>query len=287
MAQLTASFKADDLALNYIYPTLESVSALIPGITINPEVSVEVGAASAYFYKNNDPVVTEGTAGRVLSTNAAGNSRVDILLNRSFQVDELIPSSVQVALTVDVVGDYLVKAAAKIANEWSKKGLAKMLDEGTAITGSASTKDTIYGNIIDSIKTFDEANPNMAQGANYVIVTPAVYALLRKAPEFIGSSSPISSIVTDGLVGSIGGLQVVLGKQLGTITAAEAGFTTLTGVEFVLGSFDAFAAPTGFRNFRTIESELYFGTKIQAEVVYGFAVANASRIFFRAVSAVL
>jgi len=282
---ITANLNADDLALNYIYPTLESVGVLIPGVTINPEVSVEVGAASAYYYKNDDPVVTDGAAGRQLSTNTAGNYRKDILLNKSLQVDELIPHAGSHAISVDIVGDVLVKAAIKAANAWGKKGLIEILNNATAVTGTASTKSTIYGNIIDAITAFDTANPERATGANYVIVTPAVLGLLRKSDEFI-SNTVTGGILMDGIVGHVGGLTVLLSKQLPTIVHGDlSNYQALAGVEFVVGAADAFIAPTGFKNFRTIESEHYFGVKIQAEIVYGFDVADANRLFFRAVTA--
>jgi len=285
MATLNTEWKADDIALNYIYPTLDNVSALIKGVTINPDVSVAVGGASAYYYKDNAPSVTDGDAGRQLVTNKAGNTRTDILLNQSFQIDELIPKAASHALSVDVVGDYMVKAAASVANAWSRKGIVKMIDEGTADTGTASTASTIYSNIIDTIAAFDNANPTRSLGANYVMVTPNTLALIRKSDEFVGNTAT-GKVLMDGLVGSIGGLSVVLSKQLGTITATDlTNYSAVSGIEFVVGSYDAFVAPTAFEDFRVIESELYFGVKIQAELTYGFDVADANRIHWRAASA--
>jgi hypothetical protein len=286
MAVLNTNWNTDDIALNYIYPTLENVSVLIPGVTINSDVSVEVGGASAFLYKNNSPVVTDGAVGRVLSTNASGNTRVDILLNKSFQIDELIPKAAVETLSVDVVGDYLVKSASAIANAWSKKGLIEMLNGGTSSDGVPSTKDTIYGNIIATIKNFDEANPNRSEGANYLIVTPAVLALLRTSTQFLQTSAT-AGLLTDGLVGQVGGLSVLLSKQLSTIVAADlSNYQTLTGVEFIVGSRDAFAAPIIFRDFRVRDTELYFGVKVQAELPYGFKVLEPTRIHWFADAAV-
>ncbi len=284
MAVLNAQWKADDIALNYIYPTLQEVSVLIQGVTINSEVSIEVGGASAYLYTNADPAVTEGAVGRVLSTNAASNARIDILLDRSFQVDELIPNATVNALSVDVVGDYAVKSTAAVANAWGKKGLIVMLNKGTSVgaTNTASTKDTIYGNIIDTITAFDVANPKRSDGANYVIVTPTVLGLLRKSTEFLQTSAT-AGLLKDGIVGQLGGLTVVVSKQLPTIVHGDlSGYSALTGVEYIVGSHDAFAAPIAYRNFRLKDSELYFGVKVQAELPYGFEVIAPTRLFWRA-----
>ena len=287
MAQLNYTsniWDTDQIALNYIYPTLEEVSVLLAGVTINADVSIEVGGSTAYLYKLDDPAVTEGVAGRALSSGISGNTKIDIILNRSFQVDEVIPNAVTETLSVDVVAPYLVNAASAVANAWGRKGLVEMIDGGTSAGAAlgAPTKANIYGKIIDQIQLFDEANPNRSTGANYLLVSPATLALLRQSTEFLQTSAT-AGLITDGIVGQLGGLTVVLSKQLATIAAADvAGYSTLTNVRFVLGAADAFAAPIVFRNFRVKDSELYFGVKVQAEVPYGFKVLDSARIRFYA-----
>ena len=274
----------DQIALNYIYPTLEEVSVLLAGVTINPDVSIEVGGSTAFLYKLDDPAVTEGLAGRALSSGISGNTKIDIILNRSFQVDEVIPNAVTATLSVDVVAPYLVNAASAVANAWGRKGLVEMIDGGTSAGAAlgAPSKSTIYGKIIDQIQAFDEANPNRSTGANYLLVSPATLALLRQSTEFLQTSAT-AGLITDGIVGQLGGLTVVLSKQLASIDEDDvAGFSTLTNVRFVLGAADAFAAPIVFRNFRVKDSELYFGVKVQAEVPYGFKVLDSARIRFYA-----
>ena len=287
MAQLDYSsnvWDTDQIALNYIYPTLEEVSVLLAGVTTNPDVSIEVGGSTAYLYKLDDPAVTEGVAGRALTSATSGNTKIDIILNRSFQVDEVIPNAVTETLAVDVVAPYLVNATSAVANAHGRKGLVEMIDGGTSAGAAlgAPTKATIYGDIITEIKNFDEANPNRSTGANYVIVSPATLALLRTSTEFLQTSAT-AGLLRDGIVGQLGGLTVVLSKQLATIDEDDvAGYSTLTNVRFILGAADAFAAPIVFRNFRVKDSELYFGVKVQAEVPYGFKVLDANRIRFYA-----
>ena len=274
----------DQIALNYIYPTLEEVSVLLPGVTINPDVSVEVSGSTAFLYKLDSPAVTEGVAGRALSSAISGNTKIDILLNRSFQVDEVIPNAATETLSVDVVAPYLVNAASAVANEHGKKGLIQMLEGGTSAGAAlgAPTKATIYGKIIAQIQAFDEANPNRSTGANYIIVSPATLAMLRQSTEFLQTSAT-AGLLKDGLVGQLGGLSVVLSKQLSALSGSDvAAYSTLTNVRFIIGAADAFAAPIVFRNFRVKDSELYFGVKVQAEVPYGFKVLDSARIRFYA-----
>lgn len=293
MAQLTYStqnsasqniWDTDQVALNYIYPTLEEVSVLIPGVTINPDVSVEVGGTTAYLYKLDDPVVTDGEAGRVLNSQTSGNTKIDIILNKSFQVDEVIPNAAAETVSVDIVAPYLVNAASAVANAWGRKGLIELINSGTSAgaTLGAPDKATIYSDIINEIKNFDEANPNRSTGANYIIVSPATLALLRTSTEFLQTSAT-AGLLRDGIVGQLGGLTVVLSKQLATVDEDDASaYSTLTNVRFIVGASDAFAAPIIFRNFRVKDSEFYFGVKVQAEVPYGFKVLDANRVRFYA-----
>jgi hypothetical protein len=287
MAQLNYTsniWDTDHIALNYIYPTLEEVSVLLAGVTTNADVSIEVGGSTAFLYKLDDPAVTEGVAGRALTSGISGNTKIDIILNRSFQVDEVIPNAVVETLAVDVVAPYLVNATSAVANAHGRKGLIEMIDGGTSAGASlgAPTAANIYTKVIDQIQAFDEANPNRSTGANYLLVSPATLALLRKSTEFLQTSAT-AGLITDGIVGQLGGLTVVLSKQLATIAGADvAGYSTLTNVRFILGAADAFAAPIVFRNFRVKDSELYFGVKVQAEVPYGFKVLDSARIRFYA-----
>lgn len=290
MAQLSYTspssnvWDTDQVALNYIYPTLEEVSVLIPGVTINPDVSVEVSGTTAYLYKLDDPVVTDGVAGRQLSSKTSGNTKIDIILNQSFQVDEVIPNAAAETVSVDVVAPYLVNAASAVANAWGRKGLVEIITSGTSAGAAlgAPDKATIYSDIITEIKNFDEANPKRSTGANYIIVSPATLALLRTSTEFLQTSAT-AGLLRDGIVGQLGGLSVVLSKQLATVDEADtSAYSTLTNVRFVIGAADAFAAPIVFRNFRVKDSELFFGVKVQAEVPYGYKVLDANRIRFYA-----
>lgn len=287
MAQLNYGsniWDTDHIALNYIYPTLDDVAVLLAGVTTNADVSIEVGGSTAFLYKLDDPAVTEGVAGRALSTSLSGNTKIDIVLNRSFQVDEVIPNAVTETLAVDVVAPYLVNSTSAVANAHGRLGLTEMINGGTSAGAAlgAPTKANIYGKVIDQIQAFDEANPKRSTGANYIIVSPATLSFLRQSTEFLQTSAT-AGLIQDGIVGQLGGLTVVLSKQLATIAAADvAGYSTLTNVRFVIGAADAFAAPIVFRNFRVKDSELFFGVKVQAELPFGFKVLDSARIRFYA-----
>lgn len=296
--RVTPNWNADDVAINYIYPTLDDVSVLIPGVTINPDVSIEVGGGNAFFYKDGNITVEDGAAGRNFNNAEGGNYRVDIPLNQSFQIDEKIPLVAVEAITPDVLGTKLVNATKAMANAWGRKGLIKMITGGAPLFVDASltaelTASTIYGKIVDDVKTFDtkEGNLKKSEGANYLIVTPTALALLRKSTEFLQTSAT-AGVLKDGIVGTVAGLTVVLGRQLEAIAndakaAASTVYATITDVYYILGSYDAFAAPVIFRNFRMKDSELFFGTRVQAEVPYGFEVIDSDRIFWRAKQVVL
>lgn len=295
---VTPNWNADDVAINYIYPTLDDVSVLISGVTINPDVSIEVGGGNAFFYKDNDATVTTGDAGRDFSRAEGGNYRIDIPLNQSFQIDEKVPLVAVAAITPDILGAKFVNATKAMANKWGEAGLLQMVLGGTPLytdssASKAITASEVYATVIDDIKTFDTKDGNLkkSEGANYLIVSPTTLAMLRKSTEFLQTSAT-AGIIKDGVVGAIGGLTVVLGRQVeglanAIVAAASSVYSEVADVYYILGSYDAFAAPVIFREFRLRDSEIFFGTRIQAEVPYGFKVIDSDRILWRAKTAKL
>lgn len=295
---VTPNWNADDVAINYIYPTLDDVSVLISGVTINPDVSIEVGGGNAFFYKDNDATVTTGDAGRDFSRAEGGNYRIDIPLNQSFQIDEKVPLVAVAAITPDILGAKFVNATKAMANKWGEAGLLQMVLGGTPLytdssASKAITASEVYATVIDDIKTFDTKDGNLkkSEGANYLIVSPTTLAMLRKSTEFLQTSAT-AGIIKDGVVGAIGGLTVVLGRQVeglanAIVAAASSVYSEVADVYYILGSYDAFAAPVIFREFRLRDSEVFFGTRIQAEVPYGFKVIDSDRILWRAKTAKL
>ena len=295
---VTPNWNADDVAINYIYPTLDDVSVLIAGVTTNPDVSIEVGGGNAFFYKDNDATVTTGDAGRDFSRAEGGNYRIDIPLNQSFQIDEKVPLVATAAITPDILGAKFVNATKAMANKWGEAGLLQMVLGGTPLytdssVSKAITASEIYAQVIDDIAVFDKKTGNLkkAEGANYLIVSPTTLAMLRKSTEFLQTSAT-AGVVKDGVVGAIGGLTVVLGRQVeglanAIVAAASSVYSEVADVYYILGSYDAFAAPVIFREFRLRDSEVFFGTRIQAEVPYGFKVIDSDRILWRAKTAKL
>lgn len=284
MATILSKWDTEELYANYIAPVLESNVALIPGLTTNANVQ-EINASAAVYYVQADASVTSGDAGRDFVDNEAGNTRAVVPLNKSLQVAEKMPRIVAETTPTEFVGRFLTNSTIKAMNRWGFLGLAALVNEGTHKTGTATTKDTIYGDIVDQVAAFDAANAEKG-GATAIIVGPSALAKLRKSSEFAMNPSLSATTVQDGLVGYVAGLPVVYAKNLDSIVASDlSGYTAISGLDYIILRSEAFLAPKIYTYFDIIEkSEKFPGSKLIGEIPYGFEVSNPDMVYVRVTS---
>lgn len=284
MATILAKWDTEELYANYIAPVLESNVALIPGLTTNANVQ-EINASAAVYYVQADASVTSGDAGRDFVDNEAGNTRAVVPLNKSLQVAEKMPRIVAETTPTEFVGRFLTNSTIKAMNRWGFLGLAALVNEGTHKTGTATTKDTIYGDIVDKVAAFDGANAEKG-GATAIIVGPSALAKLRKSSEFAMNPSLSATTVQDGLVGYVAGLPVVYAKNLDSIAASDlSGYSAISGLDYIILRSEAFLAPKIYTYFDIIEkSEKFPGSKLIGEIPYGFEVSNPDMVYVRVTS---
>jgi len=284
MATILSKWDTEELYANYIAPVLESNVALIPGLTTNANVQ-EINASAAVYYVQVDASVTSGDAGRDFVDNSAGNTRAVVALNKSLQVAEKMPRIVAETTPTEFVGRFLTNSTIKAMNRWGFLGLAALVNEGTHMSGTATTKDTIYGDIVDQVALFDGANAEKG-GATAIIVGPSALAKLRKSTEFAMNPSLSATTVQDGLVGYVAGLPVVYAKNLDSIAASDlSGYTAISGLDYIILRSEAFLAPKIYTYFDIIEkSEKFPGSKLIGEIPYGFEVSNPDMVYVRVTS---
>ena len=284
MATILATWNTEELYANYIAPVLESNVSLIPGLTTNANVQ-QINASAAVYYVQNDASVTSGNAGRDFVDNEAGNVREIVPLTSSLQIAEKMPKIVAETTPMEFVGRFLTNSTVKAMNRWGFLGLAALVNEGTHKTGAATTKDTIYGDIVDQVAAFDTANADKGS-ATAIIVGPLALAKLRKSTEFAINPSLNSTVVQDGLVGYVAGLPVVYAKNLDAIAASDlSGYSAISGLDYIILRSEAFMAPKVYEYFDIIEkSEKFPGSKLIGEIPYGFKVSNPDQVYVRVTS---
>lgn len=284
MAILNTVWNTEELYANYVAPVLQDNVVLIPGLTINPNIT-QINASAAVYYDITEGAVTDGAAGRNFVDNEAGNARKVVPLTQSLQISEKMPKVVKETTPVEFVGRFLSNNTVKLQNRWGFLGLAALVNGGTHKKAAATTHETIYGDIVDQVAAYDTANADKG-GATAIIVGPASLAKLRKSPEFAMNPSLNAQTVYDGHVGYVAGLPVVYGKNLDAIKATDLpGYSAMAGIEYIILNANAFMAPKIYDYIDLIErSEHFPGSKLIGEVPYGFEVAHPEQVYVRLVS---
>ena len=212
MAGYYTSFNGDILKIDYVDPVFEAKSILIPGLTT--PMDAVVNGEQAYYFDIDGLTVSDGDAGRQLTLADSGATRVSIDLKKSLAFGGYIPGVAIADVSEDVVGTKAAKSTNAIVLKENELALAAMVAGGTESTNkTASTKATIYDNIVDDIATFTKTNGHTPVA---IIVSPTAKALLQKSEALVRGNAEFS--VNQAVIGQVGGLAVVdgIGMPSGT-----------------------------------------------------------------------
>ena len=205
MAGYYDTFNGDVLKVNYVDPVFNAKSILIPGLTT--PMDVVVNGESAYYFDIDGLTVSDGDAGRQLTLADSGAVKQSIELKKSLAFGGYIPGVAIANVSEDVVGTKAAKSTNSIVAKENELALAAMVAGGTASTNhTASTKATIYDNIVDDIAEFKTANGHAPVA---IIVSPKALALLQKSDAFVRGNAEFT--VNQAVIGQVGGLAVVDG----------------------------------------------------------------------------
>ena len=258
------NYIADTVALAVITQTIDSKRALIPGITVKPELAGLVQANVAEYYFNLAPAVGEALAGDDFNTAQVGSRKAVMPLTNALHIDEKIPNVAIDATQADVLMDRLMKGAIAVSNRMG----AKFIDALTQLAQTATVEgDDIYDRIVaaqsafgqlDSVKIGGAANTSYNNGVNgiqadTIIVGDAGRAALYSTEQFQRIINATGGI--PGLIGTMLGLNVVYAQDL-------------TTHEFLMIYSEGVAFPYSINTLRVVESEQFNGVRVQAEVAF-------------------
>lgn len=258
------NYIADTVALAVITQTINSKRAIIPGVTVKPELAGLVQAGVAEYYFNLAPAVGEVLAGDDFNTTQVGSRKAVMPLTKALHIDEKIPNVAIDATQADVLMDRMMKGAIAIANTMGAKFIEAVTQLAQLVTPTGAT---IYDRIvdaqaqfgqIDSVNVGGSANTTYNNGVNgiqadTIIVGDAGRAALYSTEQFqriITASGEIP-----GLIGTMLGLNVVYAQDL-------------TTHEFLMIYSEGVAFPFSINTLRVVESELFNGVRVQGEVAF-------------------
>lgn len=128
-------------------------------------------------------------------------------IDKDKYVNELIDGYDAASVPDNLVADRLDSAGYSMGISLDSELVGLLVADGTASTNTdALTPETIYASIVDELAKLKKLGLRIEE--MWLAVTNEVYAMLLKSPEFIKASALGDSVVQNGRVGRIAGLDV-------------------------------------------------------------------------------
>lgn len=148
---------------------------------------------------------------------------LDVSVDKDKAVNEIIDGYDAAAVPDDLVADRLDSAAYSLALQIEKDGTTELENSATTFGDTtALDKDTIYDTIVDVRTKMSEAFvPN--DNRRFLLVSPTVFGLILKSPEFVRATTLGDTVVQTGAAGRIAGFNVFEDATLSATTDFIAG----------------------------------------------------------------
>lgn len=150
-------------------------------------------------------------------------SYLDVAVDKDKAVNEIIDGYDAAAVPDNLVADRLDSAAYSLALQIEKDATIALETSATTFGDTtALDKDTIYETIVDVRTKMSEAYvPN--DNRRFLLVSPTVFGLILKSPEFIRATTLGDTVVQTGAAGRIAGFNVFEDVTLSATTDFIAG----------------------------------------------------------------
>lgn len=170
-------------------------------------------SGSVKVHVAGDVTVADYDAVNGIEATQGSTTYVDVLVTKDKAINEIIDGWDAVSVPGDLVATRLHRAGTALATTLDADGLNVLATEGTVLDNTtALTKSTAYEAIVDAFTTQSEADITVEN--RYVIVKPAVYAMLLKSSDFIKQSALSQEMVAKGVIGQIAGYNVLISNNM-------------------------------------------------------------------------
>lgn len=211
-------------------------------------------------------IVTGGTLNKGATTYETLN------IDKDKYVNELIDGYEAAAVPDNLVADRLDSAGYAMGIQFDSDLVAALEAGGTEKSETALTAETIYGDIVDKVQSLKKLG--LSADEMWLAVTNETYGLLLKSPEFIKASALGDSVVQNGMVGRIAGVNVY---ETNNISTAD--------VEYILGNriychfVDEWMVPVAVND---LKDGAHIGASaLQGRRVYGIKISKQSTVIVK------
>lgn len=281
----------DDKYSSLVEPNLFAGNVFQPGVTFTDKY--QTGPAGQIFvHKPGVGTVTSTVPGADFNETVVGDSLITISLNKQYNRARKIYGATTASVAYDIAASELETALQEVRTAWNIDAASAIVDaDGIRVLSNISTltaANDIYDSIVDARQALRElkANPDT------LIVSPATYTKLLKAPEFQRSVQPDTAVIRDAFVGRVAGLNVY---EYENLSSAAGDLTNINGttdditwdadndaLEYIVYDHDALSIVTSVNVVGIWDGmPRYNGVVAEVEIVSGFKLTNPERAILK------
>lgn len=286
----------DDRFSPLVEPNLFAGNVFVPGVTFTDKY--QLGAAGQIFvHKPGVATITPSHPGADFSDAIVQDALIPIILNKQFNRSRKIYQATLNSVAYPQAAAEMETALQEVRQAWNLQAARSLVFEPTINVRNAALTNTngsdIYAAIVADRQTLREKSAH----PDTIIVSPATYAKLLKAPEFQRSVVTDDSVIRDAFVGRIAGLNVFEYELLDSVIAntnklredqtGEITWASATDkLEYIIYDSDAFSIVTSVEAVRMVEEPVRFlGVLAQVQIVSGYKLTNGDRAILKVYSA--
>lgn len=281
----------DDKYSSLVEPNLFAGNVFQPGATFTDKY--QTGPAGQIFvHKPGVGTVTSTLPGADFNETVVGDSLITISLNKQYNRARKIYGATTASVAYDIAAAELETALQEVRTAWNIDAASAIVDaDGIRVVSNITTltaANDIYDSIVDARQALRElkANPDT------LIVSPATYSKLLKAPEFQRSVQPDTAVIRDAYVGRVAGLNVYeyenLSSAAGNLTNINGTTADITwdadndALEYIVYDHDALSIVTSVNVVGIWDGmPRYNGVVAEVEIVSGFKLTNTERAILK------
>lgn len=258
---------------------------LIDGLTYTSKHSIGSAGEIQVVKHAAGSIVPPVEPGSDFTDTSYANTVVNITCNNAFQRSEKVAAFYEATMPIDVKADRVYGVTKEVARDRRAATLAVLVKQGTdAADTTAVTKSNIKDLIINGRQALVKKNAK----PNVIIASPEVYGAMLKAAGTEYTPVFNDSVAREGRVGTFMGILWFESSLLNGVDSykykkADGNYETvdISDVDYILYDGNALSIVDALSALRIIDSEDFFGSKIQEELASGILVTNADCVLVK------
>ena len=263
---------------------LAADSVFIDGVSYTSEHDIG-NAGQVQIVVDSLTTVEPGVPGGNFSDNEYANTVVDLNINNSFKESDKVPSYFENTMPVDLLMQKTLHVSESIRVGRQKTILAAVVK---SLTAAADTEAVTSANVKAKVLAARTALRKAHAHPNVIIASVDVYSAMLTVAGSEYTPVKNDEVVRDGRIGYWMGILWVECSLLDGSSSykwidgsGETQTVDCSKVEFIMYEFRKLAIVDRLDGLRIKESEKFFGSLVQGEVVTGIKVKNTSAFFLK------